>query len=79
MLTQEDYDGIGAAVAKAIRGETTPLKVPVCAKCGKPSVVNGCAPVGDPAYACPVCDKAKMDADRERRLAELAQTSAGRK
>lgn len=75
MLSQDDYDGIGAAVVKALRGDALQI-VPVCLRCGKPTVVNGCSPVGDPAYACPTCDKAKLDADREKRLAEFAAGGA---
>ncbi len=72
MLTQADYDGIGRAVALAMAGSGTVAVPPLCAVCGHPMTVNGCAPVGSPAYACPVCDKAKIDVDRALRLAEIA-------
>jgi ABC-type taurine transport system ATPase subunit len=71
MLSQEDFDGIGKAVAEALRGtvagaDTSITIGPACRTCGKPTALNVYAAIGASAHACPVCDKAKIDADRAK-------------
>lgn len=68
-LTQDDYDGIAAALIKAQRGTEASDAWPRCPKCNGKQVVNGCDGRTQNPFNCPACDAAKLAEDRSAALA----------